>query len=123
MTMSEHSCLLPNNSQRVGDMNLKDTMVMDGLTYSIRRLHMGNIAEHLAKKYGISREQQDYFAFESQQKAANALILSLFDDEIVSKHFYYNRLGNYNDQFPRGDLTLENLASLRPVFDPVCRNF
>src|SRR6478609_2863821 len=83
MSMSPH--VLPNSrdGQRMGDWKLVDTMIVDGLWDVYNQYHMGITAENVAKKYGISREQQDALAFASQQKAAAAQDAGYFKEEIV----------------------------------------
>src|SRR6185503_16475251 len=83
MSMAPH--VLPNSrdGQRMGDWKLVDTMINDGLWDVYNQYHMGITAENVAKKYSISREQQDALAFASQQKAAAAQDAGKFKDEIV----------------------------------------
>jgi acetyl-CoA acyltransferase len=86
---------------------------------------MGTTAENVAKKWNISREDQDAFAFASQQKASKAIAAGVFKDEIVPVHgvFYEGnepKLVPFEvDELPRADTTLEGLASLRPAFAKV----
>ncbi|WP_199426165.1 thiolase family protein [Thermaerobacillus caldiproteolyticus] len=81
---------------------------------------MPQTAENVAKRYGISREAQDEFAYESQMKAKRALELNRFADELVPV-VYHDRKGNIvvvdKDEHPRPDTTLEKLAKLRPLFE------
>jgi acetyl-CoA C-acetyltransferase len=83
MSMSPH--VLPNSrdGQRMGDWKLVDTMITDGLWDVYNQYHMGITAENVAKKYGVTREQQDALALGSQQKAAAAQDAGRFKDEIV----------------------------------------
>ena len=85
MSMSPH--VLPNSrdGQRMGDWKLVDTMITDGLWDVYNQYHMGITAENVAKKYGISREQQDALAYASQSKAAAAQDAGFFKDEIVPR--------------------------------------
>ena len=104
---------------KLGDTTLVDAMVSDGLTCSFESCHMGMHAEHIAKKYGASRSDQDQFALLSQQRAGRAMEDGVFKDEIVPVTVK-NRRGDVTvemDEGPRPDTTLENLAGLRTVFD------
>ena len=85
MSMSPH--VLPNSrdGQRMGDWKLVDTMITDGLWDVYNQYHMGITAENVAKKYGITREQQDALAYASQSKAAAAQDAGFFKDEIVRR--------------------------------------
>jgi len=84
-SMSQAPHVLPNsrNGQRMGNWNMVDTMISDGLWDAFNDYHMGNTAENIAEKYGISREEQDEFAAASQQKAAAAMDAGYFDGQIV----------------------------------------
>jgi len=95
---------------KLGDGVLVDTLLKDGLVDSFDNKHMGLTAERVAEKYEISREQQDKFAFESQQKYIKALGRNAFKNEIVQ----LEELDK--DEHPRPDTTLEKLASLSPAF-------
>ena len=104
---------------KLGDTTLVDAMVSDGLTCSFESCHMGMHAEHIAKKYGASRSDQDQFALLSQQRAGRAMEDGVFKDEIVPVTVK-NRRGDVKvemDEGPRPDTTLEKLAGLRTVFD------
>ena len=100
-------------------MVLEDSLLKDGLTDAFQDIHMGITAENVAEKYDISREEQDSFAYLSQEKAANAIASGRFVDEIVPITIR-ERKGErvfQEDEYPR--LTpLEKLATLRPVFKP-----
>jgi acetyl-CoA C-acetyltransferase len=97
---------------RLGNGELVDHMVFDGLTSSFDGLHMVEQASRVSRELGISREEQDEWAYRSQQRAAAAQVDGRFDEEIVSVN------GVTADESVRPDTTLEKLASLRPVFDP-----
>jgi acetyl-CoA C-acetyltransferase len=104
---------------KLGDSTLVDAMVNDGLTCAFRSCHMGLHAEHIARKYKVSREDQDEFAATSQQRAANAAAKGIFADEIVPV-VVKSRKGETTinaDEGIRGDTTPQGLATLRPVFD------
>ena len=120
MSMSPH--VLPNSrdGQRMGDWKLVDTMINDGLWDVYNQYHMGITAENVAKKYGITREQQDALAYASQSKAAAAQDAGYFKDEIVGVSIPQKK-GDpvvFNaDEFINRKSTQEALAGLRPAFD------
>lgn len=104
---------------KMGDATLVDSMILDGLTDAFNRYHMGITAENVAKKYSITREEQDQFALASQQKAGAAIKAGRFGDEIVPVTIA-DKKGEIRveaDEFPRPDTTIETLAKLRPAFD------
>ncbi|MBI1275256.1 acetyl-CoA C-acyltransferase [bacterium] len=104
---------------RMGDGKLVDTMVFDGLTDAFSLKHMGITAENIAKKFSISREEQDAFAAASQQKAEAAQKAGKFKDEIVP-FTVKGRKGDTiidTDEHPKHGTTMESLASLRAAFD------
>jgi acetyl-CoA C-acetyltransferase len=97
---------------RLGDGTLIDLMTLDGLTSSFDNRHMVEQASFVSRELGISREEQDAWAFRSHQRAVAAQDAGRFDDEIVP-------VGDLvADESPRRDTSLEKLASLTPVFDP-----
>jgi acetyl-CoA C-acetyltransferase len=104
---------------RLGNGKLIDAMVHDGLWDVYNDYHMGNTAELVSDKYGVSREQQDEFAANSQRKAAAAVESGAFADEIVPVSVP-QRKGDPvvfdTDEGPRADTTAEKLAKLRPAF-------
>ncbi|HES9398700.1 TPA: acetyl-CoA C-acetyltransferase [Streptococcus pyogenes] len=107
--------------QHLGNSQLIDTLVHDGLTDAFNNYHMGITAENVAQKYGISREEQDQFALESQEKAARALENHRFADEIVPVSVPQRRkdpLIVTTDEYPKVDTSLEKLQQLRPAFLP-----
>lgn len=107
--------------QRLGNSQLIDTLVHDGLTDAFNNYHMGITAENIAQKYAISREEQDQFALESQEKAAKALENHRFADEIVPVSVPQRRkdpLIVTTDEYPKVDTSLEKLQQLRPAFLP-----
>ena len=83
MSLSPHVLLGSRDGQRMGDWKMIDSMITDGLWDVYNQYHMGITAENVAKKYGITREQQDALALASQQKAAAAQDAGRFKDEIV----------------------------------------
>ena len=120
MSMSPH--VLPNSrdGQRMGDWKMVDTMINDGLWDVYNQYHMGITAENVAKKYGITREQQDALAYASQSKAAAAQDAGFFKDEIVGVSIPQKKGDPVvfdADEFINRKSTQEALAGLRPVFD------
>jgi acetyl-CoA C-acetyltransferase len=115
--MESMSCapyLLPKGrfGYRLGNGEVLDHMVFDGLTSTFDGLHMVQQASSVSRELGISREDQDAWAYRSHQRAAAAQDTGRFDDEIVP-------VGDVTaDESVRRDTTLEKLASLKPVFDP-----
>ena len=105
---------------RMGDTTLVDSMIRDGLWDAFNDYHMGITAENLAKKYDISREEQDAFALKSQQKALAAIEAGRFKDEITPIAIP-QRKGDPvqfdTDEQPRAGTTAEALARLKPAFD------
>ena len=104
---------------RMGNGELVDSMISDGLTCAIERYHMGITAENVAAEMGITREEQDRFAAESQAKAAAAMESGRFKDEIVPVEVPQAKgpaLVVDRDEHPRPGTTLEKLANLKPAF-------
>jgi acetyl-CoA C-acetyltransferase len=120
MSLSPHVLPKSRDGQKMGDWQMKDTMIVDGLWDAFNQIHMGNTAENIAKKYGFSREAQDAFAAESQRKAGAALAENRFGGEIVPV-LVPQRKGDPvavdRDEFPKPNTTAEGLAKLRPAFD------
>jgi acetyl-CoA C-acetyltransferase len=119
--MSAAPHVLPNSrdGQRMGDWKMVDTMIVDGLWDVYNQYHMGVTAENVAKKFEISRAQQDEFAAASQQKAEAAQKAGKFKDEIVPVEIA-TRKGTVvfdSDEFIKSGVTAESLAGLRPAFD------
>jgi acetyl-CoA C-acetyltransferase len=103
----------------MGNTELVDTMIKDGLWDAFNGYHMGNTAENVAQKWQITREQQDQFAASSQAKAEAAQKAGRFKDEIVPVKIQ-TRKGETvvdTDEHPRHGTTLEALMKLRPAFD------
>lgn len=104
---------------RMGDKSMVDLMIKDGLSDIFNNYHMGITAENLAEKYNLSREEQDLFATQSQNKTEKAMTSGRFDDEIV-KITIPQRKGEpivvSQDEFPRKGVTIESLAKVRPAF-------
>lgn len=103
---------------KMGDLTLVDHMVNDGLTDAFNNYHMGITAENIAAKYNITREEQDDFAYNSQQKAIKAVDSGVFSNEIVPVEIV-NRKETIiidKDEFPNRNSTPDKLAALRPAF-------
>jgi acetyl-CoA C-acetyltransferase len=119
MSLSPHVLPKSRDGQKMGNWVLKDSMIEDGLWDAFNDYHMGVTAENIAKKYAISREQQDAFAAASQEKAQQAIANNKFDDEIVAVEIPQRRgdpIRFTADEFPRKDTTAESLSKLRPAF-------
>ncbi|MBF0031131.1 acetyl-CoA C-acetyltransferase [Citrobacter freundii] len=104
---------------RLGDGQLSDVILRDGLICAEHGYHMGITAENVAKEYGISREMQDELALQSQRKAVAAIESGAFQAEIVpvSVSSRKKTVIFECDEFPKADSTAEGLAALRPAFD------
>jgi len=104
---------------KAGNQQLLDGMIHDGLWDSFSNQHMGNLAEYTAKKAGVSRADQDRFAFESHQKAVAAMEACRFKDETVAVEIPGRKGPTLvdKDECPRKETTLEALAALRPAFE------
>ncbi|XP_049781415.1 acetyl-CoA acetyltransferase, cytosolic-like isoform X1 [Schistocerca cancellata] len=103
---------------KMGDTSLRDTLLCDGLTDAFYNVHMGETAERIADKEGITREQQDEFALQSQHRYAKSQQEGHFDKEIVPVPVP-QRDGTTlvsTDEHPRKDLKIENLQRLKPIF-------
>jgi acetyl-CoA C-acetyltransferase len=104
---------------RMGHDELLDSMIADGLTCPITHVHMGITAENIVAKYGISREEQDEFSADSQQKAGAAIKGGKFKAEIVPVPIPAKKGETINfdtDEHPRPDTTAERLGALKPAF-------
>ena len=120
MSQSGHILLGSRDGCRMGNASLVDTMLRDGLTDTFGGYHMGITAENVARKYDISREEQDEFAAASQQKASKARAEGRFDDEIVPVMVPQRKKDPVEfktDEFIRDGVTAEALSKLRPAFD------
>jgi len=104
---------------RMGNGELKDSMLSEGLTCALAGCHMGVTAENIAAKYEIAREAQDQFAVESQRRASEAIAAGRFTEEIVPVPVPQKKgepLWFKIDEHPRADTSAEKLARLRPAF-------
>ena len=117
MSQAPH-CIHLRDGKRMGDTKMVDTMLRDGLWDAFNGYHMGCTAENIAKQWQISREEQDQFALRSQQRAEKAQNAGKFVDEIAPV-VIKTRKGSITvnrDEYPRGGVTAESLAELRPAF-------
>ncbi|MBP2239411.1 acetyl-CoA C-acetyltransferase [Sinorhizobium kostiense] len=118
MSMAPH-CAHLRAGVKMGDYKLIDTMIKDGLTDAFYGYHMGTTAENVARKWQLTREEQDEFALRSQNKAEAAQKAGKFADEIVP-FIVKTRKGDVTvdqDEYIRHGATLDSMAKLRPAFD------
>ncbi len=119
MSASPHVLLGSRDGFRMGDAKLTDTMIVDGLWDVYNQYHMGTTAENVAKKYAISRAQQDEFAVASQNKAEAAQKAGKFKDEIVPVMIPQRKgdpVAFASDEFIKNGTTLESISGLKPAF-------
>ncbi|HDJ7760042.1 TPA: acetyl-CoA C-acetyltransferase [Staphylococcus aureus] len=122
MENMSQSPMLVNNSRfgfKMGHQSMIDSMVYDGLTDVFNQYHMGITAENLVEQYGISREEQDTFAVNSQQKAVRAQQNGEFDSEIVPVSIPQRKGESIvvtKDEGVRENVSVEKLSRLRPAF-------
>jgi len=119
MSASPH--VLPSSrvGKMMGDWQMTDTMIKDGLWCAFNDCHMGITAENIAEKYNFSRAEQDLFAAESQNRTERAQAAGNFDAEIVPVEIPQRKgdpLVFAKDEFPRAGTTAEKLGGLRPAF-------
>ncbi|MBC8589256.1 acetyl-CoA C-acetyltransferase [Paratissierella segnis] len=119
MSQAPHLAKSTRWGQRMGNMELIDYMVHDGLSDIFNNYHMGITAENIAEQYGITREEQDNLAVVSQNRAEAAIKSGRFKDEIVPVSIP-QRKGDPivvdTDEYPRFNVTIESLSKLRPAF-------
>jgi len=118
MTQAPH-CANLRAGQKMGSLEMVDTMLRDGLMDAFNGYHMGNTAENVAQKYQLTREEQDRFAADSQRKAGEAMKAGRFKDEIAPVTVK-GRKGDVvieNDEYPKPETTFEVLQKLRPAFN------
>jgi acetyl-CoA C-acetyltransferase len=104
---------------RMGNGELLDSMLLEGLTCAIRGCHMGMTAEEVVKRFNVSREDQDAFAAESQRRAEQAINSGAFGQEIVAVDIPQKKgpaLRIERDEYPRAGTTADKLAALKPAF-------
>jgi acetyl-CoA C-acetyltransferase len=118
MSMAPH-CAHLRSGVKMGDFQMVDTMIKDGLWDAFNGYHMGTTAENVAKQWQITRQQQDEFAVGSQNKAEAAMKAGKFKDEIAPVTVK-SRKGDIvvdTDEYPKAGVTLDSIAKLRPAFD------
>ena len=113
MSIAPHS-IFYREDKKISEEKLVDTMINDGLIDAFNNYHMGVTAENVAKKFNISRQEQDEFALDSQKKTQSAIINNKFDEELIK----INQSGNIldKDEHPRVGLKLSDLEKLKTVF-------
>lgn len=115
MSAAMHAVPHSRSGQRMGNWQMIDTMITDGLWCALNNYHMGQTAENVAEQFSISREEQDAFALASQQKAAAAK----FDNEIVPIDVPQRRgdpIQIVSDEYPKPDTDASTLENLKPAF-------
>ncbi len=120
-SMSNCPYLLPGarNGYRLGNAEIVDSMIRDGLWDSFNDFHMGVTGELVAEKYKITREEQDRFAVESHQKALRAMQSCFFESQILPIEVPQKKgapIVISKDESPRADTSMETLGKLRPAF-------
>ena len=119
MSLSSHVLPKSREGKKMGPWAMVDTMVVDGLWCAVNDCHMGVTAENIANKYDYSRQSQDEFALESQQKTEAAQKSDLFRDEITPISIPQRKGDDIifdSDEFPRHSTSIDSLANLRPAF-------
>ncbi|MDB4038240.1 acetyl-CoA C-acetyltransferase [Candidatus Thioglobus sp.] len=119
MSLSSHVLPKSREGKKMGPWAMVDTMVVDGLWCAFNDCHMGVTAENIATKFDYSRQSQDEFALESQQKTEAAQKSDLFRDEITPISIPQRRGDDIifdSDEFPRHTTSIDSLANLRPAF-------
>jgi len=119
MSQAPHLMWGARNGVKMGDIKLKDAMILDGLWCAFDNQHMGITGEVIAEKFGATRDQQDEYAANSHQKAIHAIEKGYFREEIVPVEVPQRKRDPIifaTDEGPRKDATLEKLTKLRPVF-------
>ena len=117
MSLAPHAIHL-RDGKKLGDTELIDTMIKDGLWDAFHGYHMGVTAENVAEKFQVTREDQDKFALKSQEKAISAQKNSRFKNEIINFKIKSKKAEvNFNkDEHPREGINLDALSRLKPVF-------
>lgn len=119
MSMAPHFTAGLRTGYKLGDIKMQDAMVHDGLTCSFEKCHMGNHAEHVARRFAVTREDQDAFSARSQQRAGAAVQAGWFQAEIAPVTVTERKGSRIvaADEGLRPETTAEGLAALKPVFD------
>ncbi|KAF2367245.1 Thiolase [Trinorchestia longiramus] len=119
MSQAPHALLL-RSGVKMGNATMLDTMNHDGLTDAFLDYHMGVTAENVAKRWGVSREQQDKYACESQRRAGHAQRSAHFSAELIPVPVPSRRGGDHMlvmaDEYPRPNTAMDTLAKLKPCF-------
>ena len=117
MSLAPHAIHL-RDGKKIGDTELVDTMIKDGLWDAFHGYHMGVTAENVATKFQVTRQEQDKFALKSQEKALKAMKENKFKDEITNFKIKSKKAEiDFNkDEHPRDGINLEGLTRLKPVF-------
>ncbi len=117
MSLAPHAIHL-RDGKKIGDTELIDTMIKDGLWDAFHGYHMGVTAENVATKFQVTRQEQDKFALKSQEKALKAIKENKFKDEITNFKIKSKKTEiDFNkDEHPRDSVNLEGLTRLKPVF-------
>ncbi len=117
MSLAPHAIFL-REGKKLGDAEIIDTMIKDGLWDAFHGYHMGITAENVAEKFQVTREEQDKFALKSQEKAIKAQKENKFKDEIINVKIKSKKAEiDFNkDEHPREGINLEALSRLKPVF-------
>ena len=117
MSLAPHAIHL-RDGKKLGDTELVDTMIKDGLWDAFHGYHMGITAENVAEKFQVTREEQDKFALKSQEKAVKAQKENKFKDEIVNFKIKSKKaeIDFIKDEHPREGINIEALKRLKPVF-------
>jgi len=117
MSLAPHAIHL-RDGKKLGDIEMTDTLIKDGLWDAFHGYHMGVTAENVATKFQVTREEQDRFAFNSQKKALKAQAENKFKEEIINLKINSKKSElNFNkDEHPRESVSLETLTRLKPVF-------
>jgi acetyl-CoA C-acetyltransferase len=119
MSIAPHVLNGSRDGFRMGDAKMTDSMIVDGLWDAFNQYHMGVTAENVAKEYAVTREEQDEFAVQSQNKTEAAQKAGRFKDEIIVFEIP-SRKGPVmfaDDEYPRHGATLEAMRGLKPAFD------
>ena len=117
MSNAHHTINL-RNGLKMGDGKIKDSMIIDGLWCAMNDYHMGTTAENIAEQFKISKDDQDKFAVESQNKTENAQVNNHFKNEVIPIEVKLKKdtIEFNTDEFPRHGTTFEKINSLKPVF-------